>query len=54
VLGHVLTGRTSREIGELIGLSARTVEFHRANLMTKLGSPSPTDLLIRVKQLGLA
>jgi DNA-binding NarL/FixJ family response regulator len=54
VLAHVLTGKTSREIGELIGLSARTVEFHRANLMAKLGSPSPTDLLIRAKQLGLA
>ncbi|MBI2512680.1 MAG: response regulator transcription factor [Opitutae bacterium] len=53
VLAHVLTGKTSREIGELIGLSARTVEFHRANLMAKLGSPSPTDLLIRAKQLGL-
>jgi DNA-binding NarL/FixJ family response regulator len=53
VLAHVLEGKTSREIGELIGLSARTVEFHRANLMGKLGSPSPTDLLIRVKKLGL-
>jgi len=53
VLAHVLTGKTSREIGELIGLSARTVEFHRANLMAKLGSPSPTDLLLRAKQLGL-
>lgn len=53
VLAHVLTGKTSREIGELIGLSARTVEFHRANLMAKLGSPSPTDLLIRAKKLGL-
>lgn len=53
VLAHVLTGKTSREIGELIGLSARTVEFHRANLMAKLGSPGPTDLLIRAKQLGL-
>jgi hypothetical protein len=29
------------------------VEFHRANLMAKLGSPSPTDLLIRAKKLGL-
>ncbi len=54
VLAHVLTGKTSREIGELIGLSARTVEFHRANLMAKLGSPNPTDLLIRAKKLGLA
>jgi len=53
VLALVLTGKTSREIGELIGLGVRTVEFHRANLMAKLGSSSPTDLLIRAKQLGL-
>lgn len=53
ILAHVLEGKTSREIGELIGLSSRTVEFHRANLMAKLGSPSPTDLLVRAKKLGL-
>ncbi len=53
VLAHVLEGKTSREIGDLIGLSSRTVEFHRANLMAKLGSSSPTDLLVRAKKLGL-
>ena len=52
VLAHVLTGKTSREIGELLGLSARTVEFHRANLMTKLDAPNLADLVAAVRQRG--
>jgi DNA-binding NarL/FixJ family response regulator len=54
VLAHVLAGRTSREIGELIGLSGRTVEFHRGNLMAKLGAASATELVTRARQHGLA
>lgn len=53
VLSHVLTGKTSREISELIGLSARTVEFHRANIMAKLGATNVTELVASAKQRGL-
>lgn len=53
VLGHVLAGRTSREIGELIGLSARTVEFHRANVMAKLGAANATELVANARRRGL-
>lgn len=53
VLSHVLAGKTSREVSELIGLSARTVEFHRANIMGKLGAANPTDLVARARQMGL-
>ncbi len=53
VLGHVLAGRTSREIGELIGLSARTVEFHRANVMAKLGATNATELVANARRRGL-
>ena len=53
VLAHVLAGRTSREIGGLIGLSTRTVEFHRSNVMSKLGAASPTELVARARQLGV-
>lgn len=52
VLAHVLDGKTSREIGELLGLSGRTVEFHRANLMTKLDAPNLTDLVAAVRTRG--
>jgi DNA-binding NarL/FixJ family response regulator len=52
VLAHVLAGKTSREIGEQLGLSARTVEFHRSNLMTKLDAPSLADLVATVRKRG--
>lgn len=54
VLSHVLAGKTSREIGEQIGLSVRTVEFHRANLMAKLGASTPTELVANARQRGLS
>lgn len=53
VLTHVLAGRTSREAGELIGLSARTVEFHRANVMGKLGATNLADLVANARRMGL-
>ena len=53
VLAHVLGGCTSREISERIGLSIRTVEFHRANLMSKLGASSAVELLAVARQSGL-
>ncbi len=37
VANHIVNGRTSREIAKKIGISHRTVEVHRANLMKKLG-----------------
>jgi DNA-binding NarL/FixJ family response regulator len=37
VLTHVAAGRTSREIGEDLGISHRTVETHRESIMKKLG-----------------
>lgn len=52
VLAHVLLGRTSREIGELIGLSARTVEFHRSNLVAKLDAPTVADMIAAVRRRG--
>lgn len=54
VLTQVLAGKTSREISALIGLSARTVEFHRANIMAKLGATNVTELVANARQRGLA
>lgn len=53
VLSHVLQGRTSREISELIALSSRTVEFHRANIMSKLGATNVAELVANARQHGL-
>jgi|GEM_PF-607174 len=53
VLTHVLAGKTSREAGELIGLSARTVEFHRANVMAKLGAANLAELVSNARRMEL-
>lgn len=53
VLTHVLAGRTSRETGELIGLSVRTVEFHRANIMAKLGATNLAELAANARRMGI-
>ncbi len=37
ILARVATGATSREIGNALGISERTVEVHRRNLLKKLG-----------------
>lgn len=52
VLTHVLAGRTSREIAEMMALSARTVEFHRANVMAKLGAANVTELFNNARRRG--
>jgi two-component system, LuxR family, response regulator FixJ len=45
VLEHLTTGMSSREIGERLGISARTVDVHRGNLLTKLGARNTADLI---------
>jgi DNA-binding NarL/FixJ family response regulator len=53
VLSLVLVRKTNREIAGSMGLSERTVEFHRANLMAKLAATNLTELIARAKQRGL-
>jgi len=45
VLRLLAKGNTNRQIAELLGLSVRTVENHRANLMGKLGVSSRVELV---------
>jgi DNA-binding NarL/FixJ family response regulator len=52
VLGQVLGRKTNREIAELMGLSVRTVEFHRLNLMTKLGATNLEELQVNARLRG--
>ena len=45
VLKLLVRGNTNRQVAELLGISVRTVENHRANLMGKLGLVSRVELV---------
>ncbi|HET9933740.1 MAG TPA: helix-turn-helix transcriptional regulator [Polyangiaceae bacterium] len=45
VLQHLLSGRSVEEIAELLAVAPRTVKYHQANLLAKLGADSRIDLL---------
>lgn len=45
VMELVVAGRHNREIAELLGISARTVEVHKARMMGKLGAGGVPDLV---------
>lgn len=45
VLAHVVDGRHNRQIAELLGISARTVEVHKARILEKLGVRNVVELV---------
>lgn len=45
IVSHVAAGRTSQEIADQLGISRRTVETHRARIMTKLGVNNAAGLV---------
>lgn len=52
VLSLVLGRKTNKEIAELMSLSLRTVEFHRANLMAKLDATNVAALITNAHLRG--
>lgn len=44
VMDNLIDGLTNREIGDLLGISPRTVEVHRAKILRKLGARNVADL----------
>lgn len=50
VMELVVVGRHNREIGPALGISVRTVEVHKARLMSKLGVDNVADL-VRISML---
>ena len=53
ILQLVAEGRQNKEIASIVHVSVKTVEFHRARLMTKLGARSVADLTKFAIQEGL-
>jgi FixJ family two-component response regulator len=45
VLELVSSGVSNKEAGRELGISPRTIEYHRANIMKKLGARNATDLI---------
>ena len=45
VLELIVKGSTSREAGKFLGVSHRTIEFHRANIMQKSSARNIADLI---------
>ena len=53
VLRLIAMGRTNREIGKLLGLSANTVAVHRTNLMSTQGVHKAAELVLIAVREGL-
>ncbi len=45
VLDEIINGSSNKDVGAKLGISRRTVEFHRANVMAKLGAKNTADLI---------
>ena len=52
VVKLIAEGRSSKEIADLLGVSVRTVEHHRANIMEKLNLKRAADLIKYAIQKG--
>lgn len=53
ILKLIIQGYTNKQVAELLSISIRTVEGHRANLTDKLGVRSRVDLLRYARDHGL-
>lgn len=53
ILGLVASGKTTKEIARELGISPKTVEFHRAGLMERLGVHDVTALTRYAIQSGM-
>ena len=45
VLAQIVRGASSKEAASSLNVSRRTIEFHRANIMWKLGAKNAADLV---------
>lgn len=52
VLFHIIHGKRSSEIAEILGLSKHTVLNHRRNILAKTGTKSTAELTVKTIQEG--
>lgn len=45
ILGFIVFGKTNHEIAVILKISEKTVEWHRLNLMKKIGAHKAADLV---------
>jgi len=45
VLDEIVNGSSSKEAGRKLDISPRTIEVHRAHIMSKLGARNVADLV---------
>lgn len=50
ILGQLVKGQSSKQIARTLGISHRTVDFHRANLLNKFNAKNTAELVRRVLQ----
>ena len=48
VLSLLVQGASSKEVARALGISPRTADFHRANIIEKLGARNTADVIRRV------
>lgn len=53
ILNLILSGQSNREIGDTLGISAKTVDKHRTSMMGKLGVHSVPQLMAHALREGL-
>jgi FixJ family two-component response regulator len=54
VLKHIAAGESNKEVARSLGISPRTIELHRAHIMTKLAAKNIADLVRIVFSEGQA
>ena len=53
VLEHISSGQTNNAVARALGCTARTIEFHLANIYEKLAVASRTEAVAAAFRLGL-
>ena len=54
ILKHIAAGETNPQIATALGLSVKTVDWHRVNLMSKLDLHTVADLVRYALHTGIA